>query len=89
MGGPEFVGVVKGGNLFFSVDQRDRPESFEVQRGGTKIFSQNSAQYLLNNVIQNIFAPLAQLFSLQYFMPQNMFTYKQIFLNHEDIHSLT
>ncbi len=33
-GGPEFFGVVKGGNQFFPVSQRRGPKFFEGQGGG-------------------------------------------------------
>ncbi len=33
-GGPEFFGIVKGGDQFFSVGLRGGPEFFEGQRGG-------------------------------------------------------
>ncbi len=43
MGGPEFFGVVQGGDPFFSVGPRGGgPKSFEGHRGGgTRIFSQD------------------------------------------------
>ncbi len=84
-GGPEFFGVVKGGDQnFFSGSKGGGPKFFEGQGGGTKIFSQifffaPSAQFLLRYIIQKFFAPSAQPFPLPYFMPHNMFIYNQIF----------
>ncbi len=80
VGGMVFFGGGQSGRpVFFSRPKRG-PEFFEGQRGGDQIFW-SFEQFLLKYIIQNVFAPLTQPFSLAYFMPYNIFIYIIMFFS--------
>ncbi len=78
VGRPDFLGWSKGGTSFFFSGPKGGPEFFEGQRGGgdqnffSNFFWAPLAQFLLGYIIQIFFRPLAQSFSLPYFMPHKI-----------------
>ncbi len=74
-----FLGVGKVGDQFFSVGQREDQNFLRVKEGDQIFWS--FEQFLLKYIIQNVFAPLTQPFSLAYFMPYNIFIYIIMFFS--------